>query len=358
MKFHIDKLRSIRKSKKITSEELAQKMGISRLTLCAWENAKRVPSEPKIRMLARTLDISVDEISDLMPDKPKSDVNIFGTDSTIISLLGTDSKKNQERLSIVISKVSDMNKELSDARLVIEAMLSSFPSLFYIKDANLRYITANRAFLNNLSLNKNFSVFGKSDFDFFSIHEAKANYEMDKEILATGKSKLDEEGYIPGSRKTKWGIISKTPIFDSKGKVAGIVGSFVDISKRKRAEELREILENNINEWLTCMTIFDLTEQKYVFVSKAIERVTGYPAENFYNITNFHYNTCLHPDDKEIIAQHVGKVHEKYTVLTYRIIKPDGSVRKISSEIFPGKKEYLNKYAIMLSEDITDKNLK
>lgn len=355
MDLYIEKLRTIRKSKKVTSEELAQKMGISRLTLCAWENAKRVPSEAKIRMIARILDISVDKISNLMPDKPKSNANIFGTESTMVSLLGTDNKKNQERLSVVISKVAGMNKELSDARLVIEAMLSSFPSIFYIKDANLRYITANEAFLNNLSLNKNFSIFGKSDFDFFPIHEAKVNYEIDKEILSTGKGKLDEEGYIAGSRKTKWGIISKTPIFDSEGKIAGVVGSFVDITKRRLAEEVREILESNINEWQNCLTIFDLTEQKYVFVSKVIERITGYPAENFYNITNFHYNTCLHPDDKEIIAPYVGKVYEKYTVLTYRIIKPDGSVRKISSEIFPGKKEYLNKYAIMISEDTTDK---
>lgn len=356
MKFYIDRLRSIRKNKKITSEELSKKIGISRITLCAWENAKRIPSEPKVRMLARILDIPVNEISDLMPDKPKSETNIFSIDSTIVSLLGNDSKKNKERLSTVISGIIDINKELSDSRLVIEAMLSSFPSIFYIKDANLRYITANEAFLNNLSLNKNFSVFGKSDSDFFPILEAKANYEMDKEILATGKSKLDEEGYIPGSRKKKWGIISKTLIFDSERKIAGILGSFVDISKRKQAEELREILEDNINEWQNCMTIFDLTEQKYVFVSKAVERITGHPAENFYNIPNFHYNVCLHPDDKAIIAPYVGKIHEESTVLTYRIIRSDGTVRKISSEIFPSKKEYLNKYAIMLSSDITDKN--
>ena len=356
MDFYTEKLRTIRKSKKVTSEELAQKMGISRLTLCAWENAKRVPSEAKIRMIARTLDISVDEISNLMPDKPKSNANIFGTDSTMVSLLGTDNKKNQERLSVVISKVSGMNKELSDARLIIEAMLSSFPSIFYIKDANLRYITANEAFLNNLSLNKNFSVFGKSDFDFFPIHEAKVNYEMDKEILATGKSKLDEEGYIPGSRKTKWGIISKTPIFDSEGKIAGVVGSFVDITKRRLAEEVREILESNINEWQNCLTIYDLTEQKYVFVSKAVEKIAGYGVENFYNIPNFNLDTCIHPDDRKIITPFTMRQIAEYEIFTYRIIRADGQIRQISTEIFPGKKEYLNKYLITLSEDITDKS--
>lgn len=355
MKLYIDKLREIRKSKKITSEELSQKMGISRLTLCAWENAKRVPSEPKIRMLARVLDISVDKISDLVPDTPISDMDLSIVDSTITSLLGTDSNKNKERLSSIISKIFSMDKELSDARLIIDAMLSSIPSMFYIKDSSLKFITANTAFLNNLSLNKNFSVFGKVDSDFFSQHEAKINYDTDKKVLAEGKGFLDHEGYIPGSRKTRWGIISKSPIFDSTGKAAGVLGSFVDITTRKLNEEVREILENNINEWQNCMTIYDLTKKRYVFVSKAIEKITGYKIENFYNIQNFSLTTCVHPDDKHLLTPFAVRKPEEYSIHTYRIVRPDNSIRKITTEIFPGKKEYLDKYLITLSEDITDK---
>ncbi|HBM16394.1 MAG TPA: hypothetical protein DD381_08660 [Lentisphaeria bacterium] len=356
MKLYTEKLRIIRKNKKISSQELAQKMGITRLTLCAWENNKRIPSEAKIRMIAKSLDIPVEEISDIKSEKPKSESNIFKTVSTMVSLLGTDRKKNKERMASVINGIAAMNKELSDARLIIEVILSSsLPSLFYIKDSNLHYISANESFLKNLSLDKNFSVFGKTDSDFFPQHEAKINYDMDRKVLSEGKPLLDIEGYIPGSRKTKWGIISKSPVFDSDGKIAGVVGSFVDITKRKIAEELREILEDNINAWQNCMTIWDITEQKYVFVSKVIEKITGYPAEKFYNIPKFHYETCLHPDDRKIVAPYVGKLSDEYLIITYRIIRADGQIRRIASEIFPGKKEFLSKYSIAISEDITDK---
>ncbi|HBM15770.1 MAG TPA: hypothetical protein DD381_05420 [Lentisphaeria bacterium] len=60
---------------------------------------------------------------------------------------------------------------------------------------------------------------------------------MDKEVLTTGKSILDKEDYIPGNRKTKWGIMSKIPILDLDGKIEGLLGFFVDITDRKKAEE-------------------------------------------------------------------------------------------------------------------------
>lgn len=356
MEFYTQKLRKIRKNKKLTSQELAHKMGISRLTLCAWENAKRVPSEPKIRMLARLLDVSVNEISDLSPDKPISDIDLSGVKSTMISLLGSSKEENQGRLSTLVSGIMGINKELSDAKLILEGMISSLPMIFYVKGSNLRYITANEAFLKNISLKKTYNVIGKSDFDFFPSNEAKVNYETDREVLATGKSILDMEGYIPGSRKTKWGIVSKTPIFDSEGKIEGVIGSFVDITKRKLAEEVREILEDNINEWRNCLTVFDQTENKYAFVSKAIERITGYPIENFYNITNFNYDTCIHPDDKKVLTPYMNRgLDNNYALLSYRIIRADGQIRKISTQLFPGKKEYIKKYLITLSEDITEK---
>ena len=67
--------------------------------------------------------------------------------------------------------------------------------------------------------------------------EAKENHDQDYNILLTGKSIIKQENYIPGSRKKKWGLINKTPIFDITGKITGIMSSFIDITDRKLAEK-------------------------------------------------------------------------------------------------------------------------
>ena len=55
--------------------------------------------------------------------------------------------------------------------------------------------------------------------------------------------------YIPGTRKKGWGLISKIPILDLKGNIAGIVGTIVNITERK-------IAENTRIAWAMPLTIF------------------------------------------------------------------------------------------------------
>lgn len=253
MELHVEKLKAVRKRKKITAQELAQKTGISRVTLGAWENSKRIPSEAKIRMLAKVLDISVDEISDLPPDKMISGISLAPLDSNIGSVFSRDKEKAINRQTNLISGITGIIKELAYAKLIIGAMLSSLPAIFYVKGTDLKYITANEAFLRNLSLNKNYDVIGKTDFDFFPRNEAVINSEADKAVLADGKSILDKEGYIPGNRKTRWGIISKIPIYDFEGKIEGVLGYFRDITERKKIEaelEKHQLELENKNEEL------------------------------------------------------------------------------------------------------------
>ncbi|HBM16772.1 MAG TPA: hypothetical protein DD381_10580 [Lentisphaeria bacterium] len=240
MKLYVEKLKACRKKKKTTSEELAVKMGITRSTLSLWENSKIVPSEFKIRMLAKILDVPINEISDLPPEKHLSETNLEPLRSSIKSLLEENKNESLNETHKLCSKIMFMHKELSDAKLIIKAMVSSLPLPLYIKGPNLRYLAANEAFLKNLSLNKNYDVIEKTDSDFFPVNEAKINEEMDKDVLSSGKSIMNKECFIPCSRKTKQGIISKIPILDSEGKTEGILCYYIDITERKLAEKLRE----------------------------------------------------------------------------------------------------------------------
>ncbi|MFA6103413.1 MAG: PAS domain S-box protein [Victivallaceae bacterium] len=322
MELYIKKLKTIRKQKKITAEELAKKMGLSRVTIGAWETARRIPAESKIRMLAKALNIAVDEISDLTPDKTISEINLAPLGSSISSVLHRDKEKNLNRQTNLVSGIMNTIKELSDAKLIISTMISALPAIFYIKGSDLKYITASEAFLQNLSLNKNYDVAGKTDYDFFPANEAKINSEMDKAVLASGKSILNQEDYIPGCRKTKWGIFSKIPIYDFEGKIEGLIGYVKDITGHKKAEEKYDRLVN-MSPNLICVAGMD----GYLkFVNPAWEKVLGYTSEE---LLSKPLPSFIHPDDRagndaEMTRLAAGNLSMDFES---RYIHKDGSVR-------------------------------
>ncbi len=136
-----------------------------------------------------------------------------------------------------------LNDKLQEAGVIIKALLSGIDSIFYIKDSDLKYITANETFLKNISLKSTYKVYGKTDEDFFSKREAKDNYLKDEKVLLT-KEMLIEEGFIPGTRNKKWGIITRTPVLDINNNISGVITNIVDISERKKTENSNELLKN------------------------------------------------------------------------------------------------------------------
>lgn len=261
MKFYSDKLKQVRKKLKISSEELALKMGIHRTTLSSWERNKVMPSESKVRSIAKALDIPVNEISDLIPDQARSSIDISSATKTLDNLINTEKKSKNNRISALITELKKLDKEFNNASLIIEALISSINSIYYIKNCDSQYVIANKSFLKNLSLNEKYIVSGNTDFDFFPKDEASHNDEEDRKVILSGKSILDKEDYIPGSRRKKWGIISKTPILDAHGNIEGLIGMFVDITERRKGEVFRKIIEQ-------CLMSQDI----YFWIGKGLEK--------------------------------------------------------------------------------------
>ncbi|MCP4177896.1 MAG: PAS domain S-box protein [bacterium] len=308
MIFYSHKLRSIRKKKKISMEELSHLLGINRGTLWTWETGKVFPSEKKIRQLADVLSISIEMISDLIPEKPKFEGELKEIADSWLSLADNNQLEIKKQEDYFLSKIKQQFTRFSQSSVVINALIKSLEIIFYVKDNNLQFITANNSFLDNLSLQNNFKITGLTDDDVFSRTEAVRNTEEDLQVIQSDQPILNREGFIPGSRKKKWGLISKTPIHDSGGKIAGIAGIFVDISERKKNEDMKNLLEKTINHssdmfWIGKYTDKSNTKFKYLFISDAVEKVYGIKKENL-KITGKILGKFLHPDFKHL--EHVN----------------------------------------------------
>jgi PAS domain S-box-containing protein len=354
MIFYKDKLRVIRKQQNLNINDLAALIGKSPSAISAWEKGTRNPSEATIRMLARVLQIQVGEISNLteITSFEEGDIQLLkGSDNTYYN----DARELEnifENAKEYINNIKKHSAQATQAELLLNAFLTSMPLMFYLKNKKLNYIKANKTFLDHISVGEN-NILNKSDFELFAKDEAEENNKEDLEILKTGKPVLLQERLLISSNKKKWALVSKVPVKDPFGDITGIVGTFIDITNRKNAENTRAILEKVINKLEENIWIASLgSESEYIFINDATNELFGISKSKFYDKLGIWVDLIYAKDKTRIENWFKNSSYPKKA--EYRIVRPDGQLRWISHTI-----HYLdipNMYPIHfgIKQDITE----
>ena len=69
-----EKLKNARKSAKLTQEQLAERLGVSRQAITKWESDKGLPDIENIKLISKALDVSIDYLLD---DNNEIDVTVL-----------------------------------------------------------------------------------------------------------------------------------------------------------------------------------------------------------------------------------------------------------------------------------------
>lgn len=135
-------------------------------------------------------------------------------------------------------------EELHRRKASLQALMESLPLKVFVKDARARYVTCNALFAHDRGLTPE-QVAGRTDFDFYPLPEAERFRHEDGWALASGSALSVHESQLQDGLEKIVHVV-KTPFYDMHGKVAGVVGTLLDVTGNKEIEcRLRQFAYEN-----------------------------------------------------------------------------------------------------------------
>jgi len=156
-------------------------------------------------------------------------VRLQRSDGTVIGTLG---------ISRDITAQYEMSQALQLERDRLRTLIDHLPDYVFIKDAECRFVTVNRAHVLMYGCHSEEELIGKTDFDF-SPPELAAMYRRDDlQVIQHGRVLSNhEEELMTANQEMHWVLTTKVPLRGPRGDIIGLVGIARDITKRKRAEQ-------------------------------------------------------------------------------------------------------------------------
>ncbi len=174
-----------------------------------------------------------------MQDEDKSKQQLITELHELRNRVAESERDNEER--------KRMEEELLEPQRMLQSVLDTIPVRVFWKDLDSNYLGCNRAFALDTGLQSPEEIIGKNDFEIGWAEQAGLYISDDRLVIETGIAKLGyEEPQTTLSGDTIWLRTNKVPLFDLKGEIKGVLGTYEDITARKLAEDALQLSERRL----------------------------------------------------------------------------------------------------------------
>jgi PAS domain S-box-containing protein len=144
---------------------------------------------------------------------------------------------------------------------------------FFVKDAEGRFVRANRAFLRLVRANTEEDVIGARDSAFFPANWAESYTRDDREVLRRGEGMVDKAELVRhADGRVSWFCTTKLPVRDVSGQAIGVCGIMRDVKKMtndgERFPSWAPVLETILSDYATPIGTAELAQKASLSVSQ------------------------------------------------------------------------------------------
>jgi PAS domain S-box-containing protein len=140
--------------------------------------------------------------------------------------------------TIDITELKSANSALMTSESQLRTLVDTIPDLIWLKDTEGFFLACNTKF-ERLYGSRESEIVGKSDYDF--VEKEKADYfsKKDREAIEAGGPVIFEEKVIYAyDGQEEYLETIKSPMYDTNGKLIGVLGVSRDITERKNSEDI------------------------------------------------------------------------------------------------------------------------
>lgn len=162
---------------------------------------------------------------------------------------GNGGKRILHSMAIDITEQKQGEEALRNSQQITEGIINSIPVRVFWKDLNLVYLGCNKIFATDAGFASPKDIVGKDDYQMTWRDQADLYRNDDLEVIKSGVAKIHiEEPQTTPDGKTIYLLTSKIPLRDSQGEVVGVLGTYLDITDRKKTEEELSLYRDSLEE--------------------------------------------------------------------------------------------------------------
>jgi len=199
-------------------------------------------SEERIKEYAHTIGADEKEVLAAYREVPAMSISHFQQIAqalfTFANQLSATAYQNIQQARFITER-QQAEVALNKERLQLRTLIDNLPYGVYVKDADCRFLVANKILAQYMGVSSPEALMGHTDQQHHPEALARQYTEDDMRIIREGEGLYGKEEWVKIAERDdlRYWSTTKVPIKDATGQVIGLVGIGIDITEQKAAEK-------------------------------------------------------------------------------------------------------------------------